>query len=296
MIKNDPTDDSNKTYYAFSMGVHGVYIFSYPREEIGDEKFPELKSPNYQKLSVVNSKVSKLFKAASLEGDDGDQAEPFFYAISSKPPSVVEFDMSDVENVILSKIYSIDSPYDSYIGTMSIAVNAQYILHLLYDPDSGAQIIRVFCRNQTLDSAALFERDIYTAAPADFFQFPNVFFNFLVSRDERTVNITAIVDASISLNGSSPAVEDYKNQPFKVDLRVVFGDFVLFKDFNVTFLDRYNTSITAVGNDSITDIELFYNCGEPTLDYIVSDLLNGPNYNLTQVDTSNHTGFFKFEN
>lgn len=45
---------------------------------------------------------------------------------------------------------------------------------------------------------------------------------------------------------------------------------------------------------------MVYNCGLQTLDYIISDYLDGPNYNLTVVnksDSSEDSGkYFKFEN
>lgn len=43
-------------------------------------------------------------------------------------------------------------------------------------------------------------------------------------------------------------------------------------------------------------IDVFYNCGDPQLNYVVSDFINGPNYNLSLMESVNNTGFFKFEN
>ncbi len=51
----------------------------------------------------------------------------------------------------------------------------------------------------------------------------------------------------------------------------------------------------------IEEIEVLYNCGLQEMEYIVSDYLNGPNYNLTVVDDNQEredgdNKFFKFEN
>ena len=51
----------------------------------------------------------------------------------------------------------------------------------------------------------------------------------------------------------------------------------------VIFMDKYNTSIINT-HKYYYDAPIFdviYNCGELNMEYIVSDFLNGPNYNLT---------------
>ena len=63
--------------------------------------------------------------------------EPYFYALSSRPPAVVEFDMSDFENVNVRKIFYVEDPGDRFVGTTSVSINKNYILHLLHNPDTG---------------------------------------------------------------------------------------------------------------------------------------------------------------
>ena len=92
-------------------------------------------------------------------------------------------------------------------------------MHLLLNPDTGRQAIRVYCRHSFLYSHAKFQIDINPQTVADYFGFPNVFFNIVIFRDERTVNVTAIVDASLILNATnSTLVTKYKNTPFEIVL------------------------------------------------------------------------------
>lgn len=71
-----------------------------------------------------------------------------------------------------------------------------------------------------------------------------------------------------------------------------------FQRVQVRFLDTYNTSIFS--SRKVHEVNVLYNCGLQTMDYIVSDYLDGPNYNLTVVDelvTGDDSGkYFKFEN
>ncbi len=71
-----------------------------------------------------------------------------------------------------------------------------------------------------------------------------------------------------------------------------------FKRLEVRFLEKYNTSIFS--SSKVNEVNVLYNCGLQTLDYKISDYLDGPNYNLTVVnksDSSEDSGkYFKFEN
>ena len=61
---------------------------------------------------------------------------------------------------------------DRYIGRVKIAVNNNYILHLLENPDTGDQVVRVFCRNSLLHSSAKFDIRIPRESRAGYFIFP----------------------------------------------------------------------------------------------------------------------------
>jgi hypothetical protein len=70
----------------------------------------------------------------------------YFYGIAVYPPAIVEFDMTDPDNVIVNKIFTVSSSLINRFGHKSMAVNNNYILHLLEDPDSGMQMIRIYSR------------------------------------------------------------------------------------------------------------------------------------------------------
>lgn len=55
-----------------------------------------------------------------------------------RPPTIVEFYMEDLNNVIVTKIYFLESnSRDPFIGSKTITVNKNYILHLLLNPENG---------------------------------------------------------------------------------------------------------------------------------------------------------------
>jgi len=64
---------------------------------------------------------------------------------------------------------------------------------------------------------ARFEISIPRDTRAGYFLFPNTYFNYLIFRDERTVNVTAIVEWSLILNGTNVSLIDkFKNSPLRV--------------------------------------------------------------------------------
>lgn len=79
--------------------------------------------------------------------------------------------------------------------------------------------MRVFCRFSNLFTSAKFDIPLNPDTTVDFFQFPNRLFNIVVFRDERTVNVTAVVDFSLVLNASDTAlIAAYKDRRFEVRL------------------------------------------------------------------------------
>jgi hypothetical protein len=53
---------------------------------------------------VTGLELDKLYKEESLSSDH-DLIEPFFYGIGISPPGIAEFDISDIDNVIVNKVY-----------------------------------------------------------------------------------------------------------------------------------------------------------------------------------------------
>lgn len=117
-------------------------------------------------------------------------------------------------------------------------------------------------------------------------------YNLVLFRDERTLNITALLEESLILNATGfGIVQEYFNRPFRITLFIDGPVFQTFQVFNVTFIDRYNTSIMLMNAQSASpnvQLNSFYNCGQNNLNYILSDSLNGPFYDLESVLVRNH--------
>lgn len=93
----------------------------------------------------------------------------YFYGIAISPPAIVEFDMSDPDNVIINKIFTVSSNLITQFGHKSMAVNNNYILHLLEDPESGMQMIRIYNRQSDMLSYARYELMISRETIIDWF-------------------------------------------------------------------------------------------------------------------------------
>lgn len=61
----------------------------------------------------------------------------FFYGVRYKPPEIVEYDMSDLLNIRMFKKYTlVDNRKDPLVGTRFMAVNKNFVLHMLTDPET----------------------------------------------------------------------------------------------------------------------------------------------------------------
>jgi len=66
-----------------------------------------------------------------------------------------------------------DRLQDKKIGTRYIAVNKNYLVHLVYDPESLSQYLRVFNRHASFKVSPKFEIPIEIDYPMNFIAFPN---------------------------------------------------------------------------------------------------------------------------
>jgi hypothetical protein len=186
-----------------------------------------------QQIEFGNIKIKRLFKS--------DNEENYFYGISSRPPAIVEFDMNDIDNIIVSTTYNVDYDDSKYYGELYAQANKNFILHLLTNPDTNRQVIRVFSRTASLLNAARVDIPIYQDTIVNWFQFPNHFFNILVFRDERTINITGIIDLVMILNGTNAdLVQKYNEQKFKVTIYPMDSLFLEDQRFTVKFVNQTN--------------------------------------------------------
>jgi len=61
---------------------------------------------------------------------------------------ILEYSIKDPFNIKMFKKYSLVYPNkDTFIGLREIAVNRNYIVHLLIEPETRQQIIRVYSRS-----------------------------------------------------------------------------------------------------------------------------------------------------
>jgi len=60
-----------------------------------------------------------------------------FYGVCTQPPAILEFDYSNLDNVLITKIFSVQLMYERIYGHVSMAVNKNYVLHLIENPETG---------------------------------------------------------------------------------------------------------------------------------------------------------------
>jgi hypothetical protein len=78
-----------------------------------------------------------LFKNDRAWLEYEEENELFFYAVRFKPPMILEYSIRDLFNIRMYKKYAlVDFRADSYIGQREIAVNRNYIVHLLTEPET----------------------------------------------------------------------------------------------------------------------------------------------------------------
>lgn len=95
-----------------------------------------------------------------------------------------------------------------------MAANEQSVIHLLVNPETGNQFLRVYCRNSLYLSAAQYQVEINYDSIADFLAFPSYYFNYVVLRDERTVDLNLLSDYRIVINATnSTLVRKVFNDP-----------------------------------------------------------------------------------
>ena len=73
------------------------------------------------------------------------------------------------------------------IGSRVMAVNRNYVIHLVENAESLQQSIRVYSRKGSNIEKALFERILSEDAITGFITFPNPFFDTVIMRDEREI-------------------------------------------------------------------------------------------------------------
>jgi hypothetical protein len=104
---------------------------------------------------------------------------------------VLEYNCRDIYNVHLHKKYAITGN-DIFVGERSMAVNTNYLLHLIFNPETEEQVIRVYSRSSTNWNTPLYEVPVSPDCVGNFIGFPNKLFDRYIYRDERQLNMTGL--------------------------------------------------------------------------------------------------------
>jgi hypothetical protein len=98
--------------------------------------------------------------------------------------------------------------------------------------------------------------------------------------------VTLFFDYKLTLDGTNDTyVPKLKYNVFQVNLTILNEFTSINSLFEVTFVDENFTQAIVAGYDN-HDRDIFYNCGDDTFQYRLSDLFDGPNFNISY-DTSN---------
>jgi hypothetical protein len=83
---------------------------------------------------------------------------------------------------------------DKKIGTRYIAMNKNYLVHLVYDPETLNQYLRVFNRHASFKVSSKFEIPIEIDYPMNFIGFPNYIYDCMIVRDEREIRLISMFE------------------------------------------------------------------------------------------------------
>ncbi|CDW89229.1 UNKNOWN [Stylonychia lemnae] len=212
------------------------------------------------------------------------QDSNYFYVANSMPPSVMEIDRRDSQNVFPTKIYKPPNEESINVGLSTMATNNNYIIHLIQNVQSGKQILRFYNRRGNRFESVKFDYYLNENDRTNFFYFPNYYFNILQYRDENKVNLTSFFDYRITINAqNSTLVRKYEETIFacKLDIRNKFNH--LQREFNLTFVGENYTiihSIKGFNNNSLIKQDIIYNCGDSRFSYDADNFFVGPNFGL----------------
>jgi hypothetical protein len=158
------------------------------------------------------------------------------------------------------------------------------------DMISNRQVVRVYDRNSNFFSTAMFDYFLPADTYTGYYLFPSYFFDILLYRDELTMTLVQIVEDKFVLNATDSEklrhiIESLSNDLYvNVTARNFLGDSVLSTGFNVTFVTKDDTQIFSVSKD-ILDQKILYNCGDKDFEFAINGYFNGPNYELSPVES-----------
>ncbi|CDW88490.1 UNKNOWN [Stylonychia lemnae] len=212
-----------------------------------------------------------------------------FYTIStdpqfSTPPQVIEYDLSDPDNIIIKKIYTAPDEFSNHIGLNIITVNNNYLVHVMEEITTRKQYLRIYSRTSNRLDIAKADYIFDTQFMSNTIAFDSAVFNHLIIRNEQKIKLIAIDDYTLTIDATNETlIRKYKNNLITCMMSVYNQVYRYDQDFNITFVDQNYTSVLSkdLGSpDYITNISLFYNCGDQSFKYFISDNFLGPNFEL----------------
>lgn len=137
---------------AFAVDPLGLVVAFYPNNEI----FNTNSGLDLYKCNPSN--ISAFFNSSNIVGIYYNQyIKNFLFTTISFPASVIEYNIGDPYNIYPYKMYALPEGESRFVGTNTIAVNYNYVVHLLVDIIQFQEVIRAYCRNSTRHSLVKFE-------------------------------------------------------------------------------------------------------------------------------------------
>ena len=183
-----------------------------------------------------------------------DYYQEVMFGVRLSPPQIVEYIFTDPLNVQVLKKYALtEKANDKLIGTRFVAVNRNYLLHLIFNPENMEQRVRVYDRKSTNLNSAKYEIPVPLDRPINFYGFPNDLIDTIVIRDEIDIKIISLKEYSLIINYTDPNLYP-KLDSQKVN--VTLTPYVAGKafpedamDFKVLFLKENNIDIIPADED-----------------------------------------------
>ncbi|CDW88978.1 UNKNOWN [Stylonychia lemnae] len=237
-------------------------------------------------LEQITAQFIEFENALSIYTNPEDQST--IYLSLAYPPGVVEIDKSQIMNLNIRKVYYSRSQDPSHIGRPILASNSNFIVHLIENIITGVQFMRVYCKNSSYFNIVKYDYVLPKASKTNFYEFPDYYLNVLWYRDEKFVNSTAFSDVKLSIDARNlTLVKKFDQQSFTLQLRVTNPD-EIFVDasFQFMFVTKENVQIAQTISAKEYHQSIFYNCGDDSFEYTVTEYFNGPNYMLQVVKPS----------
>lgn len=148
------------------------------------------------------------------------------FVTTSLPPSILDINVAVPRKAYIQKTYKVNNydvyeVQDRYVGLGFMAINTNYILHLMQDMTSFNYVLRTYLRTGTFLDLARFDRIFKKDSKANYLIFPNYYLNHVLIRDDNRINVTAFDDYNLVFDATdSLLVYKYKYKTIRVTLEI----------------------------------------------------------------------------